>query len=188
MFLDLRQELGEEQFREGARRLYRAPGPTGIAQVTEAFRVSQAVARWYGGPSPRSGRQPEDAEPNRQMEEIGGTIDDAGIILGQDGPLVDSLSAAGDGGQVYFRFGFEHPPFAGESRTVNLVLAQSHEDGLIYDSRLLRLDMQGPHTGRSWSIPVGPPEGIEWKTGLHRAALHEGSGDKVAEAVWEVAP
>ena len=62
--------------------------------MREAFRGLQSVERWYRSPSPRSGMQPKNAEPTWRLEEIGGAIDDTGTILEQNGPLVDSISAA----------------------------------------------------------------------------------------------
>ena len=192
LFLDLWNELGDVPFREGAQRLYErseeGTGKAGIAEVREAFNNSPRVDSWYNNPSPKIVEITTETSPTWRLDEIHGTITEAGIVLRKDEPPVTSFSARSHTGPAYFYFQYKHPTFREESWTVNLLMTQAFEDGFAYDIRPLELNVKGANVGGTWQLSVGPSADKRWKTGKHRVALHDGNGNKVAEARWTVTP
>ena len=190
IFLDLWNELGDVPFREGAQRLYKrseeGTGKAGIDEVREAFNNHPHVDSWYNSPNPRIVETATETNPTWRLDEIHGAITKAGIVLRMDEPPVTSFSARSHTGTAYFQFRYEYPAFREESWTVNLLMTQSFEDGFAYDIRPLELNVKGIHVGGSWALPVGPGPDKRWKPGKHRVTLHDGSGNKVAEARWTV--
>ena len=190
IFLDLWNELGDVPFREGAQRLYKrseeGTGKAGIAEVREAFNSHPRVDSWYNDPNPKVTEITTETGPTWRLDEIHGAITKAGIFLRMDEPPVTSFSARRHTGWAYFQFHYEYPAFQEESWTVNLLMTQTFEDGFTYDIRPLELNVRGIHVGGSWALSVGPSPDKRWKPGKHRVTLHDGNGNKVAEARWTV--
>ena len=192
LFLDLWNELGDVPFREGAQRLYNrseeGTGKAGIAEVREAFNNHPHVDSWYNSPNPKATEITTETSPTWRLDEIHGAITKAGVVLRMDEPPVTSFSTRSHTGWAYFQFRYEYPAFREESWTVNLLMTQSFEDGFAYNIRPLELNVKGIHVGGSWALSVGPGPDKRWKPGKHRVTLHDGSGNKVAEARWTVTP
>ena len=191
LFLDLWDNMGDVPFREAAQRLYQMRSDenrTSIANVKSAFNNSPTADRWYSNPTPRRGRTTAEPPPTWRLDEINGTVTEIGIALSKDGPPITSFSSRSHTGPAYLYLRYDHPKFAEESWTANITMTEVFEDGFIYGTTLWQLKIKGIHMGGIWRLPTGPRPGERWKPGLHRAMLHDPSGDKIAEAAWQVTP
>ena len=192
LFIDLWNEMGEVPFRTKAQKLYhRSEAGTeelGIADVKATFNNSPAVSWWYSNQNPKTGTKTQETAPTWRLDEIHGTITEAGVTLSQEGPTVKSFSADSHTGPAYFHFHYNHPPFVEENWTVNLIMTETFEDGFIYGVRPLELKVKGTNIGGSWHLSTGPGPRQRWKPGAHRAMLHDWTGNNVAEVRWTVTP
>ena len=190
IFLDLWLELGDLPFREGAQRLYERTqaGDAGVEEVRAAFNRPETVERWYSSAKAGTVRGIDENEPTWRLEEIHGTIDDAGIILAEGKAKVESFSARSHRGGAFLWFSFSHPTFVEGSWTVDLTLVEMFEDGFTYNVRPLEMTVEGKHVGGNWRISVGPGNGKKWKPGVHHVMLYDRDGTKVAQVSWNVTP
>ena len=190
IFLDLWLELGDVPFREGAQRLYEQTrvGDAGVEEVRAAFNRPETVERWYSSAKAGTVRGIDENEPTWKLDEIHGTIDDAGIILAEGKAKVESFSARSHRGEAFLWFSYSHPTFVEESWTVDLTLVEIFEDGFIYKVNPLEMNIQGTNVGGNWRISVGPGNGKKWKPGVHHVMLYDRGGTKVAHVSWNVTP
>ena len=194
MFLTMFANMGERDFRRGAQTLYRLSRErkdgAGIREVNAAFGdpAAAATARWYDGAGPRPGLAQAGPAPTMRLEEVGGTVEEAGITLQPGGKSVTSFSARSHAGYAYFHLRYSHPAFGGADRRVQLTLAQEFEDGFTYRRDRVEFSLSGAHIGGTWNLSVGPGPGRPWAAGRHRATLWDHRGVKIAEAGWTVLP
>ena len=188
VFLDLWMELGDVPFRSGAQRLHEQTlaGDAGVEEVRAAFNKPETVERWYSSAKGGTIRGTDENEPTWKLDEIHGTIDDAGIILAEDGPKVESFSTKSHRGEAFLWFSFSHPTFVEESWTLDLTLVEMFEDGFIYNVNPLEFNVKGTNVGGSWRISVGPGKGRLWKPGVHHVMLYDRGGTKVIHVSWNV--
>ena len=159
-----------------------------MEDVRAAFNNSETVERWYSGTKARTIRGIDGSKPTWKLDEIHGTIDDAGIILAEGGAKLESFSARSHRGKGFLWFSYSHPTFVEESWTVDLTLVEIFEDGFIYKVKPLELTVKGIHVGGSWRISVGPGSGGQWKPGVHHVMMYDRVGTKVAAVRWNVTP
>ena len=190
IFLNLWQELGNVPFREGSQRLYKKTktGGAGIDNVRAAWNRPKTVERWYSSADTGTVQGIDGSKPTWKLDEIRGTIENAGIVLSQGGPLVESFPTGRHQGYAYLQFDYTHPTFIEDSWTVDLTMTEAFEDGFTYNVRPLRLTVQGKHVGGTWGISVGPGEGEKWKPGEHIVMLYDRNDTKVIHTAWTVTP
>ena len=188
IFLDLLLELGDIPFREGAQRLYEQTQAeeAGVEEVRAAFNRPKTVERWYSSAKAGTVQGIDESKPTWKLDEIHGTIDDAGIILAEGGTKIESFSARSHRGRVFLWFSFSHPTLVEESWTLDLTLVETFEDGFIYNVNPLEFNVKGTNVGGSWLISVG--SGDQWKPGLHHVMIYDQVGTKVIHTTWTVTP
>ena len=124
-----------------------------------AWNKSETVERWYSNPRTGTFQGIDESKLTWKLDEIRGSIENAGIVLSQGGTLVESFSTRRHQGHAYLQFDYTHPTFIEDSWTVDLMMTEAFEDGFTYNVRPLKLTVQGKHMRGTWGISVGPGEG-----------------------------
>ena len=200
LFVDLYRTLGDEQFRQGFRALYRAsemdhddyPGTSvGIEHVRRAFRSDDGaeravIARWYDGTVPYDLSQLDDSPVDPSLPSINGRIDEAYIVTETDGPPVSTFSAQDVGDWVYLTLTHSYS-VSGGPREVSLEVVEYFEDGFEFGRHTGKLTAEPGYIAETNWFAVGSPPSEKWAPGRYFVYVYA-DGRKVADVEYEVLP
>ena len=202
LFLDLRQALGPEDFRQGFRQLYRdihaIDREPGIAEVRAAFQgdaaaptgqmqtaiVDLVIARWYDGDKPYPQRHRDTRPVANQLPAVNGQVDRAYLSLTPDGPATHRFPAAAANGWGWLTVHYSYN-FSGDPQPLELEVVEYYADGFAYRRVKDTVLLSGDGYGGARRYSVGQRPGREWTPGRYWIYVYH-QGIKVAEVAYEV--
>ena len=200
LFVDLYRTLGDEQFRQGFRALYRASEmdhddyrgtSVGIEHIRRAFRSDDGaeravIARWYDGTEAHDLSQLDDSPVDHSLPSINGRIDEAYIVTETDGPAVSTFSARDVSDWVYLTLTHSYS-VSGGPREVSLEVVEYFEDGFEFGRHTGKLTAEPGYIAETNWFAVGSPPSEKWAPGRYFVYVYV-EGRKVAEVAYEVLP
>ena len=192
LFIDLREQLGEKKFQEGARKLYQNE-PEGkeqrkIGSVRKAFGENETIEKWYGNRSPSREEKSLGEIPVWRIDEMDAIID--GIWIKEPGKKekgLESISSEERQGEIILEIHQVHPKTDERTtRRVKLRMVEGFEDGFAYRETETSMEIPPGSEEATWELPLEPGPNGRWKPGVHRVDLYDWKGVKVAGKRWTV--
>ena len=206
-FLELYRAVGEQEFRQGFRNLYRIADESayagadaaGILQVQELFpdrteiagsltadSVAQVIDRWYEGNVLASPHGPDSRPVVGELPTVNGWVNRAYVSLEEVGPPVKSFSVADGGEWAWLTLEYSHD-YAGPPTELTFEVVEFYEDGFPYRRSNLIIEADRRYSGGVQWLSIGPGPGQTWAPGRHWVYVHH-EGRKVAQVEFEVTP
>ena len=201
-FVDLYRALGDGRFHPRFRSLYlksqvedgsdSGQGTTALSieHLKAAFHSSadsaaKVIARWHDGTEPYDLSRLDHDPVDPRLPGINGRIDDADIVIGQNGPAVRRFSARALDDWVFLKLNLSHRVNAVSE--VPLRLVEYFEDGLRFSDRTVVLTAEPRYSGGSWWWSVGADPTRQWAPGRYWVYVYA-NGRKAAAVEYVVTP
>lgn len=205
LMLSLYRGLGARAFLQGWREIHAdiAEGP--LYPLERDIRAGDLRKAWEAAAGSNSGKleeiwarryegtrsfvisgAPDPSPVDPALPVVNGRIEQAYVVLHEDGAAVNAFSASSLTGWVYLTLEFSQR-LEGAPKDLTLEIVEYYEDGFLYSRRDVAINFQSQHAGGTQWISLGPEPGRRWANGRYWVYVYEG-GRKVAEVEYEVEP
>ena len=157
LFIDLRDELGEDGFRRAFRSLYldNIDEERGISHVRAAFgEGTTSVKRWYEGTEPYASHRRDNRPVEAELPHFNGRVKSASIVMGEE--RVEVTEVPGDADEkvrIQLKFSYKVP----EERSIEIRVVEYFEDGFPYDAWTDTITAEPGYIGDTIRWTTGSP-------------------------------